>query len=62
MYIHHISVGWTRDQEIAQRLEVAVGIVAGQILRCLGIAEQSIRVRNGAGGIGWPIGAVSPGA
>src|SRR5471030_474838 len=52
--IHHVGIGGARDHQIAERFEVAVGIVFVQVTAGVRIAAEGLPIGDGAGGIGGP--------
>src|ERR1035438_7122993 len=60
--VHDVGVGGTGDDEIAERLEVVVGIVAVEAAAGVGGAGEGLAIGDGAGGIGGAVGAVGAGA
>src|ERR1017187_6583443 len=60
--IHDVGVGGTGDDQIAERLEVVVGIVAVEIKAGVGLACEGLAIGNGAGSIGGAIGAIGASA
>ena len=41
--VHHVGIGGAGDDQVAERLEVAVGIVAVQVEARIGFAQTSVR-------------------
>src|SRR5215471_14263540 len=48
--------------QIAQRFEVMVRVIIGQVLACIGLAAERSAIRDSAGSIGGTVGAVRSGA
>src|SRR5471032_3061036 len=60
--IHHVGIGGARDHQIAERFEVAVGIVFVQVTAGVRIAAEGLPIGDGAGGIGGAVAAIGAGA
>ena len=61
-YVHHVGIGGPRNHQVAERFEVAVGIVAFEERPRVRIAAQRVAVGDGAGRVGGAVGAVGAGA
>src|SRR5262245_12180911 len=61
-YVHHVGVGGAGFDQVAEGIEVAIGIVVVEKFLRVGIAYKGIAIGDGTGGIGGTVRAVGSGA